>query len=730
MGYDFSWSGSARAGGVAPMESPYILDVNQAVADHLRVVPAGRLIWGVPYYGRTWRTTTSALNSPTRAGASGASVAYYYPANLTLAGRHGRLWDATGRVPWFRYFDSAAGSWVQGYYDDATSLSAKWDMVNQRGMAGTGIWALLMDAGRQELWNLIANKFVNDTAAPTGGVSVLPPVTDASAIPVSWRTIDVGSGLLHATVQVRDRAGGTWTDWLVNTTQTSAHWFGQPGHAYEFRVSAVDRKGNRQPWLGSLVDPPATVTVGRFARVVADTLNVRAGAGTGFGVQATLDRGDRVLVAAGPILSGGYSWYLVQHGFTEWPTADYPQTGWAALAGGGVPYLVPERAPTMTTLAPTVANVAVSPSRTSPNGDGVQDGATVTFTVPSPMTDAHLDVVTAAGATVATVDLGPLAAGSHSAAWDGRLAGGAWASAGGYLLRVTATDAAGPHVGPTTGVDASVLARWGVTADLTPPVAGAAAPSGSVVPASATVSATFSEPVTAAGQHLTLVEADTGATVPAVATWNPSTRRATLDPVADLARGTRYRVDFHPTLRDAAANPPATPGWTFETAPVGVTGFSPPRSIRFAAGVHTGYRFDATGAVTATRSFTLSAPSGAATSQRTTVVPGRPGGWLLVDNGVWAGYWIQESTRAHVPGEVDRVAFSPSNVVDFAAGSHTGYRFSASGAVTASRAAWLSRASSAAASARAVINGRPHVLVANGTWAGYWLPESSRVVLR
>jgi hypothetical protein len=251
-----------------------------------------------------------------------------------------------------------------------------------------------------------------------------------------------------------------------------------------------------------------------------------------------------------------------------------------------------------------------------------------------------------------------------------------------------------------------------------------------VVPASATVSVTFSEPVTAAGQHLTLVEADTGATVPAVATWNPSTRRATLDPVADLAPGTRYRVDFHPTLRDAAGNPPATPGWTFETAPVGVTGFSPPRSIRFAAGAHTGYRFDATGAVTATRTFTLSAPSGAATSQRSTVVPGRSGGWLLVDNGVWAGYWIAESARAHVPGELDRVTFTPAKVVDFAAGSHTGYRFSASGAVTASKAVWLSRVSAAAASARAVINGRPHVLVANGTWAGYWLPESSRVVLR
>ena len=31
MGYDYSWSGSARAGGVAPMDSPYILDVRESV---------------------------------------------------------------------------------------------------------------------------------------------------------------------------------------------------------------------------------------------------------------------------------------------------------------------------------------------------------------------------------------------------------------------------------------------------------------------------------------------------------------------------------------------------------------------------------------------------------------------------------------------------------------------------------------------------------------------------
>ena len=730
MGYDFSWSGSARAGGVAPMESPYILDVNQAVADHLRIVPANKLIWGVPYYGRTWQTTTSALNSPTRTGASGASAAYYYTANLTLAAKYGRLWDGTGQVPWFRYYDSAAATWVQGYYDDVASLGVKWNMVNQRGMLGTGMWALLMDAGRQEIWNLIANKFVNDTAPPTGGVSVLPPVTDTSAIPVSWRAVDVGAGLLSYTVQARDRAGGSWTDWLVNTTATSAHWIGQPGHTYEFRVSAVDRNGNRQAWLGSLADPATTLTVGRFARVETDLLNVRAGAGTGFGIQATLERGDRVLVASGPIAAGGYNWYLVQYGFTEWPTADYPLVGWAASAGGGVPYLVPEWAPTMTTLRPTVAGVTPTPRRFSPNGDGTLDTVQVAFSLSSAMSAARLDVLNANGATVATLALGPLAAGSHTATWNGRVTGGGWAPAGAYLPRITVTDAAGDHVGPTQTVDATILAQWGVTADLTAPAVAASSPTGSLVAVSSLVAATFSEAVSGTGTFLTLVEDATGTAVPTTPTYDATTRRATLDPLVDLKPDTAYRVAVDPAVRDAAGNAVANGTWTFRTAPVGVIGFTPSRSMTFASGSHTGYRFDASGAVTASKTYSLAATSGALTSQRSTVIPNHPGAWLLVENGVWAGYWIQESARAYLPGEIDRVTFSPTRSVSFASGSHTGYTFTASGSVSASKTYSLSAASTAPASARAVINGRSYLLISSGVWAGYWVPESSRVILK
>ena len=65
MGYDFSWSGSARAGGVAPIDSPYIFDVRDAMSTYLARVPANKLIWGVPYYGRAWTTQTGSVNSLT-----------------------------------------------------------------------------------------------------------------------------------------------------------------------------------------------------------------------------------------------------------------------------------------------------------------------------------------------------------------------------------------------------------------------------------------------------------------------------------------------------------------------------------------------------------------------------------------------------------------------------------------------------------------------------------------
>lgn len=65
-----------------------------------------------------------------------------------------------------------------------------------------------------------------------------------------------------------------------------------------------------------------------------------------------------------------------------------------------------------------------------------------------------------------------------------------------------------------------------------------------------------------------------------------------------------------------------------------------------------------------------------------------------------------------------------------AAGTWTGYRFvSGTSTISSSTRATYSRPTSTTFVASAVVNGRLHVLVDRGRYAGYWLPVLSGVSL-
>lgn len=166
MAYDFHYAGSSRAGGVAPIESDHIFASADAMRDHLAKVSPGKLIWGVPYYGRAWNTTTAAVNAPVRSPAQSVAFSYYWKDGGTPAGgkvlgqKYGRRWDAIGQVPWFVFTDSGSGGYRQGYYEDPASLRVKYDLVNARDLAGIGIWSLGMDTGVNDLWNVVEDRFV------------------------------------------------------------------------------------------------------------------------------------------------------------------------------------------------------------------------------------------------------------------------------------------------------------------------------------------------------------------------------------------------------------------------------------------------------------------------------------------------------------------------------------------------------------------------------------------
>jgi spore germination protein YaaH len=720
MGYDFHWSGSARAGGVAPIDSPYVLDVSDAMADFLEQAPASKLIWGVPYYGRGWSTTSSQLNGQT----TGGSFSHYYTGHLRDAGTHGRLWDAVGKVPWYRFWDAAKGSWVQVYYDDTASLGVKYDLVNRYNLAGTGMWTLLMDGERSELWRLLASKFVDDTSPPVGGVTVLPRRTTSMAFEVRWNAIDYQSGLDYYNVQVRDRASTTWTTWLSRTRATGGTYIGTPGRAYEFRIQAVDWRGNAQTWRTS-PGMPSEVRPGTFAEVSTSILNARSGAGTAYASVDSLAAGERVYVMSGPVSADGMSWFQVQHSFAEWPSAEYPHIGWVALGSGSSAYIVPSYAPNVSRLQPFLSDYALTLGAFSPNGDGVRDTISVRYTLPTPVSSMQVDIVDASDRLVRRLTLGAQPAGSNVVSWNGRTSAGAYAADGRYLIKILVTDGSGAvHAAPAFAAAANVVARWGFTLDRTAPSVAAGHPSdgAELLPASTRPTVTFDESMTNLSGSTVLLERVGGDPVAVGLGWNASTRRLTVTPVTPLGVSAVYRLSLT-GVTDVAGNPLGAWSAEFSTAPGQV--IAPARRFTVLAGTHTAYAIGAGGDVTAARTVTFTRASGALTSQRATL-PNLPGRWMYVENGTWAGMWLPESSRSYVAGEFERTSFPTSTRLAFAAGTHTGYRFDASGAMTGTRTATLSAASGANVSLRAIINGHPHWWVNNGIWAGWWMPESAR----
>lgn len=167
MGYDYHWRGGPQAGPVAPKNSGQLwgtIDVTRSINNYLsRGIPPRKLSLGVPYYGYDWPTIDSTLRSAT----TGPGTAILYTTAKERAAQYGRRWDAQSSTPYYIYdIDSW---WHQVWYDDEESLGLKYDLVKMKGLAGIGIWALGYDASRNELWDLIEQKFTSCAASPCEG---------------------------------------------------------------------------------------------------------------------------------------------------------------------------------------------------------------------------------------------------------------------------------------------------------------------------------------------------------------------------------------------------------------------------------------------------------------------------------------------------------------------------------------------------------------------------------
>ena len=147
-------------------------------------------------------------------------------------------------------------------------------------------------------------------------------------------------------------------------------------------------------------------------------------------------------------------------------------------------------------------------------------------------------------------------------------------------------------------------------------------------------------------------------------------------------------------------------------------------SVRLEAGPQTGYRFSSTGTVLGRKTVTLASPTTATADSRSSV-PNQPGTYYRITAGQFANYRIRESIVAHVPGKVGEVVWSPTRSITLSAGRYLGYRFDATWALDTTKYGSTSATSTATASRRAIIDGRPYVLMSSGSWSGTWMPLAS-----
>ncbi len=172
MGYDYYYGGSATAGPSDPLynfETSYNYTLTKSITYYLnKTVPNSKLLLGLPYYGEEWPTTN--LTVPSTTTGSGAARFYNGVRNNTNGYYTTAHWEPNSYSVYYAYNN---GGNRQLFLNSAYSLGKRFDVVNQFGIGGIGIWALSYDDGYTDYWDKIKEKF-----SSCGGIACSDTIFD------------------------------------------------------------------------------------------------------------------------------------------------------------------------------------------------------------------------------------------------------------------------------------------------------------------------------------------------------------------------------------------------------------------------------------------------------------------------------------------------------------------------------------------------------------------------
>jgi len=156
MTYDYHYTGSFTSGANAPISGAGVTleyDTETAVKEALKIMPANKILLGIPLYGYEWETVDSASESATIPG--GSSIASSSRVADILAGcaSCSAQFDAVAREPYLIYPEN--NYFNQIYFENEASMKEKIILAQKYHLGGVALWAL----GYED--NTMLNPFTN-----------------------------------------------------------------------------------------------------------------------------------------------------------------------------------------------------------------------------------------------------------------------------------------------------------------------------------------------------------------------------------------------------------------------------------------------------------------------------------------------------------------------------------------------------------------------------------------
>jgi spore germination protein YaaH len=161
MDYDMEQTANSTANAPLTNGDLGLSDV-QSLLQYRKVVPASKLILGIPFYGVDFTTMTGAPGS--LALTESPTVETY---ETIAAGGQTPLWDPGSQTVWTRF--RVGSTWHETWFDNPVSVAIKRALAAEFHLGGVGVWALGFEGDATSMLRALDGGSPPYRAAPAAG---------------------------------------------------------------------------------------------------------------------------------------------------------------------------------------------------------------------------------------------------------------------------------------------------------------------------------------------------------------------------------------------------------------------------------------------------------------------------------------------------------------------------------------------------------------------------------